>query len=98
MLRKTFSKTGTTCKVTFDLSANGNTTKAALCGEFNEWNPDAHPLKRRKDGRFSTTLSLKTGKDYRFKYLIDGQHWENDWGADGYEPNCFGTDDSVVRI
>ena len=98
MIRKTFSKTGTTCKVTFDLPATGNTTKASLCGEFNEWNPGAHPLKRRKNGRFSTTLSLKTGKDYRFKYLIDGQHWENDWNADAYVPNCFGTEDSLVRI
>lgn len=98
MLRKNFSKTGTTCRVTFDLSANGNTTKASLCGEFNEWNPNAHPLKKRKNGRFSTTLSLKTGKDYRFKYLIDGQNWENDWNADAYVPNCFGTEDSLVRI
>jgi hypothetical protein len=41
---------------------------------------------------------LETGREYRFKYLIDGKRWENDWHADRYEPNIYGTDDSVVVI
>jgi hypothetical protein len=53
---------------------------------------------KRKDGRWSTTLSLESGKEYRFRYLLDGKNWENDWNADRYEMNAFGTEDSVVRI
>ena len=98
MLKKTYSKTGGTCTVTFEMPAQDNIKKASLCGEFNKWNPDAHPMKRRKDGRFSTTLFLKTGKMYRFKYLLDGQQWENDWEADGFIANCFGTDDSLLEV
>ena len=98
MLRKTYSKKGSTCRVTFDLPADGNTKKVSLCGQFNEWNPRTHPMKRRKDGRFSTTLSLKSGQDYLFKYLLDGRRWENDWSADSYAPNCFGTEDSLIRV
>jgi 1,4-alpha-glucan branching enzyme len=98
MLRKAYSKKGSTCRVTFDLPADGKTKKVCLCGEFNEWNPRAHPMKRRKDGRFSTTLSLKSDQDYRFKYLLDRQHWENDWNADSYVPNCFGTEDSLIKV
>ena len=98
MLRKTYSKKGNSCRVTFDLHADGNTKTVSLCSEFNDWNPSVHPMKRRKDGRFSTTISLESGLDYRFKYLLDSQRWENDWNADSYVPNCFGTDDSLVKV
>ena len=98
MLRKSYSKKGSSCRVTFDLPADGKTNNVSLCGEFNDWDPGAQPMKRRKDGRFSTTLSLKSGHKYRFKYLLDEQHWENDWNADSYEPNCFGTEDSLIKV
>jgi hypothetical protein len=55
-------------------------------------------MQQRKDGRFSTTISLKAGQTYRFKYYLDGERWENDWGADGYLANDFGTDDSLVKV
>ncbi|NVM23274.1 MAG: isoamylase early set domain-containing protein [Desulfobacterales bacterium] len=98
MLRKTYSKTGRSCRVTFDVPTGDNAKTASLCGEFNEWNPAVHPMKRRKNGRHSTTVSLDAGRSYRFRYLLDDQHWENDLEADGYEPNGFGTEDSLVRV
>jgi 1,4-alpha-glucan branching enzyme len=55
-------------------------------------------MKRRKDGSYSTTISLKPGSSYRFRYLLDEERWENDWSADQYTPNEFGTDDSVVIV
>ena len=51
-----------------------------------------------KDGCFSTTVSLPTEKLYRFRYLLDGIRWENDWKADAYVPNQYGSDDSVVEV
>ena len=55
-------------------------------------------MKRRRDGSFSTTISAKPGRRYHFRYLIDGHRWENDPAADGYAPNPFGTEDSVIEV
>jgi 1,4-alpha-glucan branching enzyme len=98
MLKKNFSKTRRKCRVTFDLPPEVSAKRVALCGEFNEWKPKAHRMKQRKDGSFSITVSLPAGQSYRFKYLVDGQRWENDWSADAYVPNTFGSEDSLVEL
>lgn len=98
MLRKSYSKKGGSCRVTFDLPSEVNAGTVSLCGEFNEWDPSAHHMKRQKSGGFSTKISLRSGQTYRFRYLLDGQRWENDWAADGYSPNSFGTEDSLVKL
>jgi 1,4-alpha-glucan branching enzyme len=97
MLRKSYSKAGRSCRVTFDLPREVSANTVSLCGEFNAWNASVHPMRCRKNGRFSTTISLQAGQTYRFRYLLDGERWENDWAADGYAPNNFGTEDSVVK-
>lgn len=98
MLNKAYTKTGRSCRVTFELPAEVEAKNAVLCGEFNNWDPTVYPMKRRKDGGFTLTISLKPGQEYRFRYLLDGQHWENDWEADGYAPNEFGSEDSLVSV
>jgi 1,4-alpha-glucan branching enzyme len=98
MVKKNFSKTGRTCRVTFDLPAHVEARKAFLCGEFNDWSPKTHRMEHRKDGRFSVTVTLEAGRPYRFKYLLDGSRWENDWAADAYVPNQFGSEDSLVKV
>ncbi|MEA3334899.1 MAG: isoamylase early set domain-containing protein [Chloroflexota bacterium] len=98
MLKKSYSKTGSSCRVTFALPAEVEAGSAALCGDFNDWDSTASPMTQRKDGRFSVTVSLKPGSDYRFKYLVDGERWENDWDADAYMPNEHGGEDSVVKV
>ena len=97
-MKKSYTKTGRSCRVTFELPAQVNANTAAVCGEFNEWDAAHHPMKRRKDGGFSLTISLKPGNEYRFRYLLDGERWENDWEADKYLPNEFGSEDSVVVV
>ena len=97
-MRKTYSETGRSCRVTFELPPQANAKTVALCGEFNAWDPTKHTMKRRKDGSFSLTISLKPGNEYRYRYLLDGEEWENDWAADRYVPNTFGTEDSVVVV
>ena len=47
---------------------------------------------------FLIMLSLTAGQDYYFRYLLDGGLWENDWAADAYVPNPFGTEDSVLKL
>jgi 1,4-alpha-glucan branching enzyme len=98
MLRKSNSKDGKICRVTFTLPPETGARSAAVCGEFNDWNEERHQLKVRKDGRFSTSVSLRPGRSYRFRYLLDGRRWENDPQADAFLPNPFGTTDSVIAL
>lgn len=104
MLKKTYSKSGRSCRVTFRIPAEEipagaeNAHDAALLGEFNEWNPDRHPLKKRKDGSWSTTVSLDAEREYRFRYLFDGEHWLNDTDADREEWNQFGSKNAVLAL
>ena len=86
------------CRVTFELPAEVSADTVHLCGEFNDWSRTATPLAHRKDGRFSVTVTLEAGRAYRFRYLVDGDRWENDWAADAYAPNEYGGDDSVVDL
>jgi 1,4-alpha-glucan branching enzyme len=96
MLKKSY--TGDTCRVTFKLPAEVGAKEAAVCGEFNAWDCTSHPMRQLKDGGFSKTIHLEPGRRYRFRYWLDGERWENDWDADDYVPNEFGTEDAVVEV
>ena len=85
-----------TVEVTFELPSWVDASEVAIVGEFNDWSPDANRVARAEDGSFRATVVLPAGQRYRFRYLIDGERWENDWRADDYWPNQFGGDDSVV--
>jgi 1,4-alpha-glucan branching enzyme len=97
MLKKRYLKTKDECRVTFELPGEVNAKTAFLCGEFNNWDTTSHLMKRRKDGSFAITISLKPDHRYRFRYFLDGERWENDWNADAYVSNAFGCEDSVVE-
>jgi 1,4-alpha-glucan branching enzyme len=84
-------------KVTFTLPQEIDAEVVTICGDFNEWSVTSHPLKRYKDGHYAVSINLPTG-EYRYRYLIDGTTWENDWEADAYVSNEFGGEDSLVRI
>jgi 1,4-alpha-glucan branching enzyme len=98
MPSKSYSKTGQVCRVTFKLPAEVGAESVALCGEFNDWDQEANPMKKLKSGEFSTTVSLDAGNTYRYRYLIDNARWENDWEAEAYAPNEFGAEDSIITI
>lgn len=83
-------------KVTFELPSEIEAKQAVVVGEFNGWDPSATPMKRKKDGSFSTALTLESGKEYRYKFYLDGQRWENDSNPDRLVPNTFGTLDSLI--
>ena len=99
-LMRKYLKQGSVCSVTFVLPRDAAPEAASVCvlGEFNNWSPDAHPLERREEGDFVITLDLDSGRSYRFRYVIDGWKYENDWFADRYEPNPYGGEDSVVDV
>lgn len=96
MLKKTYAKDKKSCKVTFTLPAEARAGSAQLCGDFTDWEKAPKAMKRYADGTFKVAVTLKPKQRYRFRYLLDGERWENDWQADEYVPNEFGTEDSVV--
>ena len=85
-------------RVTFTVDPQVGARTAAVCGEWNDWSAGADVMHRDAEGGFSLTVGLDAGRAYRFRYLLDGQRWDNDWAADAYQPNDFGGDDSVVDL
>jgi hypothetical protein len=65
-----------------------------LVGEFNNWNPYADRMIRRK-GAFQKTLNLDPG-EYQYKFLVD-EEWHSDPSTEQV-PNEFGTTNSIVRV
>jgi 1,4-alpha-glucan branching enzyme len=99
-LKKLYLKTKELCKVTFRLpkEAAPEATQVTLVGDFNQWDTGETPMQKMKNGDFTVTLELACDQEYRFRYLIDNTQWENDWQADKYAPNCYGSEDSIVEI
>jgi len=66
-----------------------------LVGDFTEWRRP-RTMRRAADGTWRVAVDLPTGREYGFRYLVDGQRWVNDPKADKYVANPFGSDNSVV--
>jgi len=99
-LVKKYSKKKDTCKVTFSLpkEAVQGGKNVVLVGEFNNWNPaEGIALVNKKSG-YETVIELTSGRKYEYRYLVDGRTWVNDFKADAYVPNAFGTENSVVAV
>jgi 1,4-alpha-glucan branching enzyme len=97
MLTKRYLKSRPVCKVTFTLPEAVEAETACLVGDFNDWDTQTMPMKKRNQ-QFSLTIELAPGREYQFRYLVNGREWYNDWNADRYTPNPFGGDNSVVII
>ncbi len=83
-------------EVTFGMPAIEGCQQLCLVGDFNDWKETATPMQQAADGTWSVTLELSPGREYQYRYLADGQAWHNDWAADAYVPNPYGSDDSIV--
>lgn len=101
MLKKQYVKSRNIWKVTFELPKDelpeGHKAESVhLAGEFNDWDANATPMKRGKGGAFRVLVELEPGREYQFRYLVNGEHWCNDWHADAYVPGGLGEDNCVV--
>lgn len=97
-IKKQFLKSKPVCKVTFAIDAEqvDNAETVAVLGEFNDWNPEAHPMKKFKNGNFRTTIDLESDKSYQFRYLVDGKVWVNDAEADQFAPAGIAQEENAV--
>lgn len=82
-------------RVTFALPAAIWADTIYVVGDFNNWNRRATPM-RLSDAGWMVTLELEPGQIYQYRYLLNDEEWHNDWNADGYEPNAYGGDNSLV--
>jgi len=99
-IKKQFLKTKPVCKVSFKVAkelANG-ASKVNIAGDFNNWNKTSDELNMLKDGSFSITLDLETGREYQFRYILDGSYWINDEAADKYCSSGFGDSQNSVVV
>jgi 1,4-alpha-glucan branching enzyme len=76
-----------TVRVTFALPADEPAGAVSVVGDFNNWDPFAHPLRRRTNGTRSAAVTVRAGSTLRFRYLAEGGRWFDDEtiaAADGH--------------
>jgi 1,4-alpha-glucan branching enzyme len=67
-------------KVTFVLPADSDDrgSRCSVVGDFNDWQPGRHEMRRRSNGTRSVAVTLPQGSRVRFRYLAENGHWFND--------------------
>ncbi len=83
-------------KVTFSLPISIETNSVYLVGDFNSWDERSLPMLRTPERTWEITIELERNREYEYRYLVNEKDWHNDWVADDYRPNPFGSDNSVV--
>ncbi len=93
MIKRTTTADG--IKVTFTLTSEA---PVSVVGDFNEWNPLAHPLKPRTNGTRSVAVVFAPGSRTTFRYLEDGGRFFDDPDADALEDNGWGASHGVLEF
>jgi 1,4-alpha-glucan branching enzyme len=68
-------------RVTFALPAEEPPGAVSVVGDFNDWNPFAHPLRRRANGNRTAAVTVPAGSMLHFRYLAEGGVWFDDESA-----------------
>ena len=89
--------TGRSAEITLRRAATNGERYVVVVGDFHAWSPHSHPMTDEPTG-WSCTVTVTVGQRYRFRYLLDGERWENDWEADDYVDNDHGGQDSVIDL
>ena len=71
-------------------------SEVILVGDFNQWDPKKHVMKKKDSGDWEKTTMLPPGT-YEYKFLEDG-HWVEDPGNPEIRQNCFGTCNNVLKV
>jgi 1,4-alpha-glucan branching enzyme len=98
VIRRTPVDDGSHVKVTFALPLHGADSAVTVVGDFNDWNPDATPMRRRRGDRQSVSVVLGTDRRYAFRYRDRTGNWFDDDQADGFENNGLGGDNGIIDL
>lgn len=82
-------------RVVFELPSCVWADRIFLTGDFNDWEENELPLRQDRNGVWKAVLDLPVGRQYEFRYIIDGQ-WRTDSHADGFASNMYGSQNSLV--
>ena len=82
MIRRKKVKEGVA--VTFVLP-DDESDQISVVGDFNDWTPGNHRLRRRSNGTRSVTVTLAAGELVRFRYLASGGRWFDEPEADAQD-------------
>jgi 1,4-alpha-glucan branching enzyme len=96
MVQKTYFKTKDYCKVKFAINIDDAETVEIL-GLNNDWE-NSVVMSKKKDGTFSTEVSLPKDSAHQFKYRVNETLWLDEPEADSQVPNEFGGSNSLITI
>jgi hypothetical protein len=69
-------------RITFALPTQEPDGRVSVVGDFNDWTPGTHLLRRRANGTRSVAVRVPSGTPVRFRYLAEGGHWFDDPDVD----------------
>ena len=67
-----------TVRVTFALPIDDPGGAVSVVGNFNDWNPYTHPLRRRANQTRSAAVTVRAGSTLHFRYLGEDGVWFDD--------------------
>ena len=82
-------------KITFSFESS-DAKEVILMGDFNNWNPKKHPMKKDDNGKWTKAVLLPPGQ-YEYKFMVDGQ-WKEDPQNDRICSNKFGSYNTVFNL
>ena len=65
-------------KVTFTLDEQTADGPVAVVGDFNDWSPFSHVMKKRRSGNRSASITVPAGSEVHFRYLASEGRWFDD--------------------
>lgn len=95
MIKRSPVKGARSVKVSFILPRDRG--GVSVVGDFNGWDPLAHPLRPRSNGTRSVALTLPAGGRYAFRYLAEGGRWHDEEAAEAFEPNGVGGFNAILE-
>ncbi|MFM2393461.1 MAG: hypothetical protein RLZZ546_1443 [Bacteroidota bacterium] len=102
-MKKVRIKNQAAYNVTFNYNvvAENAVESVVVLGDFNEWSFDGgFKLLKTPSGDFEGTFKIPAGRDYHFRYLVNGNRWANEKDADRFEPSPIHghIDNSVLSL
>ncbi len=67
-----------TVRVTFALPMDEPGGAVSVVGNFNDWNPFTHPLRKRANRTRSAAVTVQAGSTLHYRYLAEGGVWFDD--------------------
>ena len=65
-------------KVTFTLDESAPDGPVSVVGDFNDWSPFTHAMRKRSNGARSASITVPPGSEVHFRYLASEGRWFDD--------------------